>query len=77
MNRHELGQIRFAEFINVVQFAVREQPGTSDAAENIAGLAFDAFVIGLDRAIAFLGRFAFIDEQNLFVGMFTQIVSRK
>jgi hypothetical protein len=59
---HKLGQIGFAQFINVVQFAIRKQTGTADAAENIAGLAFDTLLIGLDWAITFLGDLAFIDE---------------
>ena len=65
VKRHKLGQIGFAQFINVVQFAIRKQAGAPDAAENITGLTFNALLIGLDRTIAFLGDLAFFDEQTL------------
>jgi hypothetical protein len=34
-------------------------------------------LIGIDRADSFLGSLAFFDEQDLLVGMLTQIMGRK
>ena len=45
--------------------------GTADAAENVAGLALDTFLIGRDRAIALLGAFALFNQQNPVIRMFT------
>jgi len=75
--RHKLGQIGFSQFIYVVQLAIRKQAGPSNPAQNVTGLAFDAFFIRFDRAIAFLGDIAFSMSSHLFVGMLAQIIGRK
>ena len=59
----------------IVQFAIRKKTGAPDSTENITGLAFDAFMIGADRTIAFLGGFTSFDEQDFFIGMLTDSVS--
>ena len=45
-NGHKLGQVCFSQFVYIVQFAVREQSGTTDTAEDVTGLALDTFLIG-------------------------------
>ena len=57
-----------------IQFTVGIQPGPSDAAEDIAGLAaLTGHILG-DGATAPMGRLALFDQQHPQIGMFAEIV---
>ena len=70
----KLGQVGFAQFVDIVEFAVGKQAGPADSVKDIAGLTFNALLAGADRAMPLVGHFAFFQQQNVEIGMFRQII---
>jgi hypothetical protein len=63
--------------VDIVQFAVGEQAGPSDAGQDIARFAVDTFLSFTDRAFAFSRSLALFDQQYPAVRIFAKIVCCK
>ena len=63
--------------MNVVELAVREQAGPADAAQDIARLAALALPCVVHGAASAFRPFAFIDDKDSKVRVFTQIIGCK
>ena len=76
-HRHKLGQIGLAQLVDVVQLAVGEKARPADAAQDVAGLAFEAFAVVVDAAVALEGGFALLDHQHPQIGILAEVVGGK
>ena len=74
---HELGQVGLAQLVNEIELAVGKQPGTADAAKDVAGPALGAILPVRHRADALERSFSPLQEQHLEVGVFTEVIGGK
>ncbi len=75
--RHELGQVAFAQLMNIVKLSVRKKARSADPGQNVTGLASETLLVVTHRAFSFQGLFAHFDQQHAQARILAEVIGCK